>query len=90
VRTRANEHEHIDRIAEEACQELKRATAKFGMFASSHEGYAVIKEEFDELWDEIKKQYDVRTRENMRKEALQVAAMAMRFVMDICDGENGP
>ena len=77
----------IDQIANDAAQELLSATTKFGAFTSAHEGYAVILEELDELWDEVKKQYDARSKEEMRKEAIQVAAMAMRFVMDVCGEE---
>lgn len=61
--------------------ELVRATKKFGPFASAHEGYAVIKEELEELWDEIKSGQD---KFRMRDEATQVAAMAMRFLIDCC------
>jgi hypothetical protein len=67
----------------EVVDELKSATDKFGAFASAHEGWAVIREEVDELWDEVKSKNG--TKESMRKEAIQIAAMAMRFVMDVCD-----
>ena len=62
--------------------EYDKAVNKFGPFHSAHEGYAVLKEEVDELWDEVKAGQN-KTR--MRKEALQVAAMAIRFIQDICD-----
>jgi len=64
-------------------RELKFATDTFPPFRSPHEGYAIIKEELDELWEEIRKQYDVRTNEKMRKEARQIAAMALRFMIDL-------
>lgn len=64
-------------------EELERAVTEFSPFNSPHEGYAVLKEEVDELWDEIKNQYSVRTIENMRKEAMQIAAMAIRFMSDL-------
>ena len=59
--------------------ELVRATRKFGPFASAHEGYAVILEELDELWQEIKH----GTPDRQREEAIQVAAMAIRFLIDV-------
>ena len=66
----------------EAGVELTRAMAKHGPMRGAHEGYAVILEELDELWEEVKRQKpDMST---MRKEALQVAAMALRFVADVC------
>ena len=62
--------------------EYNCATQKFGKFNSAHEGYAVLLEEVDELWDEIKKKdADYRS---MQDEARQVAAMALRFLVDIC------
>ena len=59
--------------------ELIRATRRFGAFASTHEGWAVIKEELDELWDAIKAKADVNT---LQREAIQVGAMALRFLVD--------
>jgi hypothetical protein len=51
-----------------------------------HEGYAVILEELDELWDEVRASKPGADCATMRTEALQVAAMALRFVHDVCDG----
>ena len=64
--------------------ELEKALVKFPMFASSHEGYAILLEEVDELWDEVKKKPDSRSRINMQDEAMQVAAMAIRFMVECC------
>lgn len=50
--------------------------------ASPHEGYAVILEELDELWDEVCAQSCDLAK--ARKEAAQVAAMGIRFLMDLC------
>ncbi len=66
--------------------EVERARAKHPRpFHSSHEGYAIIFEELDELWDEVKQQTDERSYARMRKEALQVAATAIRFIEEVCD-----
>ncbi len=61
--------------------ELINASMKFSAFNSTHEGYAVIKEELDELWEKIKNN---ESQEELAKEAKQVAAMGIRFLMDIC------
>ena len=45
-------------------EEIKRAREIFNPFKNLHEGYAVLLEEVDELWDVI-------------NEAIQVAAMAI-------------
>jgi hypothetical protein len=62
--------------------EYGRATQKFASFCSAHEGYAVILEELDELWDCIKNDKTTTPLE-MYNEAKQVAAMALRFMVDI-------
>ena len=64
--------------------ELERATENFGTFANSHEGYAVLLEEVDELWDAIKSNDHYLARD----EAVQVAAMAVRFLVDLYDNEG--
>ena len=64
-----------------AMVEFQKATEKFGKFNSTHEGYAVILEEMDELWGLIKNN---ASPELLEKEAIQVAAMALRFLVDIC------
>lgn len=64
--------------------ELARARAAHpGCFNSAHEGFAVLKEEVDELWDEVRTRD--RDMQAMREEAIQVAAMALRFIEDVCD-----
>ena len=63
----------------ELVNEIDRATKLYGPLKSTHEGYAVLLEEVDKMWDEIKKN-DI---DKAREEALQVAAMAIRFLMDI-------
>lgn len=59
------------------------ANEKFGAFNSYHEGYAIIHEELDELWDRVKEREP--NPEALKKEAKQVAAMAIRFLYDLCD-----
>lgn len=68
---------------EDVVKELSNANRLFPAFHGAHEGYAVLLEELDELWDEIK--CKDRNLKNMRKEAVQVAAMAIRFIEDVCD-----
>ena len=62
--------------------ELDKATETFGAFASAHEGYAILIEETDELWEAIKSKH--ATVQEQRNEAVQVAAMALRFLIDLC------
>jgi NTP pyrophosphatase (non-canonical NTP hydrolase) len=50
-------------------------------FVNQHEGYAVMLEEVDELWDEIKKKQKDYDLLKQKKEAIQVAAMAVRIAV---------
>ncbi len=67
----------------EIIQEYGRAAKQHGTFPTMHHGYAAILEELDELWDEIKKKADVRSEDELVKEARQVGAMALRFMADL-------
>lgn len=69
----------IDAALAKVKAEVMRAMIKHptGM-RSNHEGYAVILEELDELWDDVK--HD-RTDQAIA-EAVQVAAMGVRFMLD--------
>jgi NTP pyrophosphatase (non-canonical NTP hydrolase) len=62
--------------------EISHAKAKHGEkpFNSTHEGFAVLKEEVDELWDAVKSD---ASNEQLRVEAVQVAAMAIRFINEL-------
>jgi hypothetical protein len=69
-------------VAALVVEELDRANKMYGPFISPHEGWAIMKEEMDELWDEIKNKQPDKTR--MREEALQVGAMAIKFILSNC------
>lgn len=68
----------------EIAQEMDHAEMKFGPLKNGHEGYGVLMEEVDELWDAVKQQYSPKRTALMRKEATQVGAMAARFMKDVC------
>jgi hypothetical protein len=77
-----NPHDHP--IWEELSDELDRAYAKFGPMASPHEGWAVIREELEpELWEHVCG--NTGRSPEARHEALQVAAMAIRYILDLCE-----
>lgn len=80
----------LDRVLYDIDAEVCEAVEAFPPMNSAHEGWAVIKEELDELWEDVRRKNDgsdpTRTAD-MRKEAIQVAAMATRFIIDICDTE---
>ena len=71
-------------LCREVIIELARARSKFRPFTSGHEAYAVILEEVDELWTEVRSNQKTAGRqERMRKEAIQIAAMALRLIIDM-------
>ena len=64
--------------------ELLRAMSKFGPFASAHEGQSVIAEEAHEFTLAVWFGVDARGRpSDPHDEAIQVAAMAIRFLLDV-------
>jgi hypothetical protein len=54
-------------------------------YHSYHEGIAVLVEELEELWDEIKKQQP--DREAIYQEAIDVAAVITKFIVTLCTEE---
>ena len=69
-------------IASFLVEELERANNIHGTSLNSpHEGYAVILEELDELFEEIRKKQPNKSR--MWEEAIQIGAMAIKFVMSM-------
>lgn len=70
-------------IVNDVLAELHRARVLYPKINSPHEGHSIIEEEYEELWAEVKKKPELRNPYTMRKEAIQVAAMAMRFIHDL-------
>ena len=70
--------EQTEMVMIEVMNELEMTTARYGEFRSAHEAYAVILEEVDEFWDEVKKKRSDRNPYSMRLELIQVAAMACK------------
>jgi hypothetical protein len=63
--------------------EMRRALGMYAPFHSAHEGYAVVMEEFDELWDEVRKKPGDRDWPAMYAECVQCTAMCIRFAYDV-------
>jgi hypothetical protein len=75
--------QNLTDVLEAVQDEYIAAALAYPPFNSAHEGYALLLEEVEELWDEIKtKQGDSGRLDRIRAEAIQVAAMAVRIVMD--------
>ena len=72
-------------LIEEVSMEVSSACEKHAPLSSLHEAYAVLLEEVDELWEEVKKnpRKHPDCRALARREAIQVAAMALRLLHDV-------
>lgn len=79
----------LAKVVNEACEEVSKAMENWPPFNSAHEGYGVLAEEFDELWEHVKTNQKRRDLLEMRKEAVQVAAMALRFAAEVCNEAVG-
>ncbi len=55
--------------------------SRFPLFHSAHEGLAVLQEEVKELRDEVYLKHSKRSAARLQKEAIQVAAMAIKLVV---------
>ena len=65
-------------------QELARARKLHTRPINSvHEGYAIIQEELDEFWEEVRRRDGCRDTLGMLDELVQIAAMAQRTAEDV-------
>lgn len=67
-------------LAEAIDNELMASFRHGKTFATLHEAYAVILEELDEIWDVTRQKKRDRDAEALRKELIQLAAMAIKAV----------
>lgn len=85
-----NERAHeLEDLMGYVADEVRGATKNWPPFNSAHEGYGVLLEEMDELWDHVKLNQKKRDLGAMQAEAIQVAAMAIRFALEVCDEKRG-
>lgn len=73
----------IERALDQLRVELIKAMTKHAPMHSPHEGSSVIREEFEELWAHV--MVDTGRTPEARKEAMQIAAMGVRYALDLCD-----
>lgn len=65
---------------------LFRAVRQWPPMHSPHEGWAVIREELEELWKHVIA--DTGRGLAARQEAMHVSAMGLRYAMDLCVEES--
>lgn len=72
-----------DKFPRAVKSELIRAYTINGHVKSLHEGYALILEELDEAWEEIKKKPKNRDMKNLLLEFVQIGSMAQKIAEDM-------
>lgn len=85
-RARNERFDELKEIALYLAYEAETASEHHPSFHSAHEGYAVIKEELEELWTIIKTLdnfEDFSKDTELLKEARQTGAMCIRFIFDL-------
>lgn len=83
-----SDRELIQESISEVSIEMMGGLRKFGPYNSTHEAWAVIREEMDELWDVVKEKEEGGAGEidrlaRMREEAIQVAATSLRLCCEL-------
>lgn len=68
----------MEAIIKHVLDEVEKVQKEHSPYHSIHEGYAIMLEEFDKLWDEIKDKDPNYTR--IYNEAKQVACTSLRFM----------
>jgi hypothetical protein len=76
----------VEAAVRDVIVELLAAVDHHAPLNSPHEGWAVIREELDELWEHVRA--DTGRSPEARVEARQVAAMAIRYMVNIARGET--
>lgn len=69
----------IDAVLKAIKLEYAAARTKFPPMYNPHEGMSIIREEFEEAWDEVKHNHIYASKQEM----LQVAAMALAYLLEI-------
>lgn len=86
---RFSEENRLQMVFSAVAAEVRTAKAKWPPFNSAHEAFAVLDEERCELRQHVHTKQANRDLAAMRKEAIQVAAMAVRFALEVCTEEVG-
>jgi NTP pyrophosphatase (non-canonical NTP hydrolase) len=79
----------LDDVLVSVRAEVEKSDAKWPAYTSAHEGYGVLLEEVDEVWDHVKVNQKRRDLPALRKELIQVAAVAIRFARGVIDSGRG-
>ena len=85
----ARKHAQFVMASADALEEAVSAAEQFPEWNSAHEGFGILLEEGKELFEHVCTNQKKRDLVAMRKEAIQVAACAIRFAAEVCSEERG-
>lgn len=71
------------RVISDLTAEHQKAVDAHGYYNSLHEGYAVLLEEVDELWEHVRKRRVDRSRKEIYEECIQIAAVAVKLAEQV-------
>lgn len=89
ARSKAYGDPAIRRFMADLLNEYTRARAQYGTYASHHEAYAVLLEEVQECWDEVRKHDGPEDPAALYRELVQVAQVAMAWAVLLTPGDGG-
>lgn len=70
-------------------EQHRKINERHGPLRSLHEAYGLLKEEVDELWEEIRRKEWERHPMRIRAEAIDIAVVALRIIDMVEAGERG-
>lgn len=73
---------NVDEVFDLVKSDYEDATKQFGSFVSAYDGLVILWKEFELLRDEMLFRENEEKIWAMQREAMQIAAMAIRFVVD--------
>lgn len=72
---------NFDDMVNIRCNQVKAKASR--PYGSAHEGFALLLEEVDELWDEVKKKTEDRAVPAMLNELVDIVVVAKRMAEDL-------
>ena len=61
-------------------KQIQKCYEKYGEYASAHEAFAVLQEEVEELWDEIKKKPKLRDYNKIHSEIIDCLKIELKNI----------
>ncbi len=83
-----HQEKYLETLFAEVSARVIDKLREHGEYSSIHEAWAIIKEELDELWDEVRRKKPLRDPFQIRHECIDIAAAALKTAFTF--GAEGP